>query len=89
MRGWHIGKGTLNVMAAGIHQAAAQHGKFPNGQGLRSDSVGAGNFDVMDDLWRATDAASLALCDFNKNDVVDVGDFITLGMHFGESSCSP
>jgi len=54
-----------------------------------SGSVGVGDFDVMDDLWRATDAASLTLCDFNKNDVVDVGDFITLGMHFGESSCSP
>lgn len=54
-----------------------------------SGSVGVGDFAVMDDLWRATDAESLALGDFNKNDVVDVGDFITLGMHFGESSCSP
>lgn len=52
-----------------------------------SGTVDPGDFTEMN--WRATDAAALALCDFNENDVVDVGDFITLGTHFGESSCSP
>lgn len=45
--------------------------------------------DFAEMTWRATDAPSLALYDFNENDVVDVGDYMTLSTHFGESSCAP
>lgn len=52
-----------------------------------SGTVGPGDFAEM--TWRATDATSLDLYDFNENDVIDVGDYMTLSMHYGESSCSP
>ena len=35
--------------------------------------------------WRAKDAPTLALYDFNSNGVVDIGDIMTVAAQFGQS----